>query len=475
MDKGNLSRRGFMERSLAAFVGAGLPLWYAREMAEGQLRAADETKKVGDVIRIGLVGCGGQGRGVMKGMKSNKGVKVVAVCDVDAKRRAETIAKDFKAEEKPEDIKQFEDFRQLNDLKDLDAVIVGTVDHWHTLVSIDAMKKGKDVYCEKPLTLTVDEGKKLVKVAKETKAIFQVGSQQRSDARFRLGAELARNGRLGKLRIVEARIGDNPQGGPFKESPVPEGLNWDFWQGQTPAVPYIKQRCHYEFRWWYEYSGGKMTDWGAHHLDQAQWALGTDETGPVSVESLATEPSRVPNSYNCHHKFLVTYGYANGTKLLCSDRQLPNSFETRHDNGVLYVGENNQWIFVNRAVIIASDQAERSQEGKPSKGIPHRRGGPSKLLDEPLGKDAVRLYKSDNHYRNWLDGIRTRKPCVCTAEVGHRSVTVCHLGAIALRLGGKRMEWDPAEEKFVRGNAEAGNKMLSRPMRGEWQEMFNQA
>jgi predicted dehydrogenase len=474
MDKGNLSRRGFMERSLAAAVGAGLPLWYAREMAEGQLRAADETKKVGDVIRIGLVGCGGQGRGVMRGaMGTGKsGVKVVAVCDVDAKRRAETIEKDLKGDSS---VTSFEDFRQLNDMKNLDAVIVGTVDHWHTLVSIDAMKKGKDVYCEKPLTLTVDEGKKLVKVAKETKAIFQVGSQQRSDARFRLAAELARNGRLGKLKIVETRIGDNPQGGPFKESSVPEGLNWDFWQGQTPNVPYIKQRCHYEFRWWYEYSGGKMTDWGAHHLDQAQWALGMDESGPVSVESLATEPSRDPSSYNCHHKFLVTYGYASGAKLLCSDRQLTNSFETRHDNGVLYVGEGNKWIFVNRSVIEASDQAERPEPGKKSKGIAGRKGGPSKLLDEALGSDATRLYKSDNHMKNWLDGIRTRKPCVCTAEVGHRSVTVCHLGAIALRLGGKRLEWDPAKETFVKANAAEGNKMLSRPMRGEWQAMFNEA
>src|SRR4051794_19767632 len=162
MDKGNLSRRGFFERSLAGLVAAGLPLWYAREIAEGHLQAADEPKKVGDVIRIGLVGCGGQGRGVMRGAMANKGVKIVAVCDVDKNRREECVAKDLKG---ASDVKQFEDFRQLNDLADLDAVIVGTVDHWHTLVSIDAMKKGKDVYCEKPLTLTVDEGKKLVKVA----------------------------------------------------------------------------------------------------------------------------------------------------------------------------------------------------------------------------------------------------------------------------------------------------------------------
>lgn len=465
MDKGNLSRRGFVQRSLAAMVGAGLPLWYAREMAEGQLRAADDTKKVGDVIRVGLVGCGGMGRGDMNNARKRKGVQVVAVCDVDRKRREETLAKDLKD---VKDVKSFEDFRQLNDMKDLDVVIVGTVDHWHTLVALDAMRKGKDVYCEKPLTLTIDEGKKLVKTAQATKAIFQVGSQQRSDAKFRLACELVRNGRLGKIKTVETRIGDNPQGGPFKEEPVPEGLNWDMWLGSTPKLPYVKQRCHYDFRWWYDYSGGKLTDWGAHHNDIAQWGLGMDGNGPVSVESLGTEASRDPNSYNCHHKFMVTYGYANGAKVICSDRQLPNSLETRRDNGVLFVGEDNKWIFVTRGLIEASDQDPRPEPGrKDRKAV---KGGPSKILDEPLAKDAKRLYQSNDHMGNFLDGVRTRKPCVCTAEVGHRSVTVCHLGAISLRLGGKKLKWDPAKEEFAEAD---GNKMLSRSMRGEWASLFN--
>ncbi len=461
MDKGNLSRRGFFERTLTGLVASGLPLWYAKEMAESRLQAADDTKKVGDVIRIGLVGCGGQGRYVMRQAMSKKGVQVVAVCDVDRNRREETLAKDLKD---VKGVKSFEDFRELNDLKDLDAIIVGTVDHWHTLVSIDAMKKGKDVYCEKPLTLTIDEGKALVKVAQEKKAIFQVGSQQRSTPpQFRLACELVRNGRLGKIRYIEARIGANDQGGPFKESPVPDGLNWDFWQGQTPRVPYIRERCHYTFRWWYEYSGGKMTDWGAHHLDTAQWGLGMDESGPVAVESIGSEPKRDPNSFNCHERFLVTYTYANGTKLLCSDRQLPNSLEPRHDNGVLFVGEDNKWIFVNRSLIEASDQEERPIAGK--RGVKGRAGGPSKLLQEPLPKDAIRLYVSTDHMQNWLDGIRTRKPCICTAEIGHRSVTVCHIGAISLRLGGKKLTWDPVKEQF--GQAEA-NQMMSRPMHGGW-------
>lgn len=443
MDRGNLSRRGFMQRSLATMVGAGLPLWYAREVFEHEARAADEAKKPGDKIVVGLVGCGGQGRGIMRGAMG-KGCVVGAVCDVDANRRKETIAKDLKGST---DVKSYEDFRQLNDNKDIQAILIGTVDHWHTLVAIDAMRKGKDVYCEKPMTLTVEEGKALLKVAQKTKAIFQVGSQQRSGSRFRLACELARNGRIGKIKNIETRIGDNPKGGPFKTSMVPEGLNWDFWQGPTPKVDYVKERCHYQFRWWYEYSGGKMTDWGAHHNDIAQWALGMDDSGPIEVSGTGEAPSKDPNSYNCHPHFEVTYTYKNGATVLC---------KSKGENGIHIEGEDGKWIFVSRGRIAASDQKEKSGKGKA--------GGPSKILDEALSKDAVRLYESNDHMMNWVSGIKTRKPCICSAEVGHRSVTVCHIGVIALRLG-KKLKWDPVKEEFDDAKA---NEMLSRKMRGEW-------
>jgi predicted dehydrogenase len=320
------------------------------------------------------------------------------------------------------------------------------------------MRKGKDVYCEKPLTLTVAEGIALCKVQKETGRIFQVGSQQRSDGRFRLACELVRNGRIGKIKEVHTRIGTNPKGGPFKVEQPPQELNWDMWLGPTPKVDYVKQRCHYEFRWWYDYSGGKMTDWGAHHNDIAQWGLGMDESGPISVEGEGEAPSKDPNSYNCHPTFKVTYGYANGAKLLCSHGQLagsPDPKQTKqtggdgkervigHDNGILFVGEDGKWIFVNRGLITASDE---------------------KLIKEPLAQNATRLYQSPGHMTNFLDGVRTRKPCICTAQVGHRSVTVCHIGVIATRLG-KKLKWDPVKEQF--DDAEA-NKMLSREMRSPW-------
>jgi predicted dehydrogenase len=439
MEKGNLSRRGFMRRSLAALAAAGLPAWYARETFAAEEREATTRARKADAnsrIVMGAIGIGSpQSRGlaIYGDAKRHKAVTYVAACDVDGrhlKRAVEIMKKDGFT-----DATAYKDFRELLDRKDINAVTIATPDHWHTLVALEALRKGKDVYCEKPLTLTIDEGKLLVKTVRDTGRVFQVGSQQRSDGRFRLACQLVRNGRLGKLAKVETRIGDNPRGGPFPVVEPPKELNWDFWQGPTPKVEYVEKRCHYEFRWWYEYSGGKMTDWGAHHNDIAQWGLGADSAGPVAVEAEGEKPTTDPHSYNCHPTFKVTYTYAGGTKLVCT---------SGGENGVRFEGEGGKWIFVSRGRIDASDK---------------------KLLDEPLPADAVRLYVSNDHMGNFLEGVRTRKATVCPAEVGHRSVTVCHLGVIALRSGMK-LKWDPAQEVFV-GDAEA-NKWLSRPLRAPW-------
>ena len=321
--------------------------------------------------------------------------------------------------------------------EDLDAVTIGTVDHWHALTSIAAMKAGCDVYCEKPLSLTIEEGKAMVKAARKYDRVFQTGSQQRSDARYRLACELVRNGRIGKVHTVEARIGDNPIGGPFKTVPVPEGLDWDFWKGPTADVPYVKERCHYEFRWWYEYSGGKLTDWGAHHNDIAQWGLGMDGSGPVNVTATGVEPSHKPNSYNCHPHFAVTYTYADGTHLITS---------SDGENGNRFIGDKG-WIFVNRERIEASDP---------------------KLIKEPLpeGRRRVSTSRTTTWATSSTASARRKRP-ICDVEVGYRSVTVCHLGAIALRLG-IPLDWDPEAEKFVGPRADKGNAMISREMRSPW-------
>lgn len=431
MERGNLSRRGFLQQSLWGMTAAGLPLWYAREVlaADDEKAAAKKSNSASDRILMGAIGIGPQSRGraIMKAAQSDKRVQYVAVCDVDQSHL------DRAAKEVGNEVSKHKDFRDLLDRKDINAVTIATPDHWHTLIAIEAMKKGKDVYCEKPLTLTIQEGQALIKVARDKERVFQVGSQQRSDKRFRLACELVRNGRIGKIKTVETRIGANPKG-KFEVSPVPEGLDWDFWQGQTPSVPYVKQRCHHDFRWWYEYSGGKMTDWGAHHNDIAQWGLGMDGSGPVAVEAEGDTPSKEPNSYNIHPNFKVTYTYADGAKLICS---------SSGENGIKFIGEDGKWIFVSRGKIEASDP---------------------KLIEEPLSQSATRLYVSNNHMGNFLDCLSTRKKPVCDVEIGHRSVSVCHIGVIALRTG-KKLKWDPIKERF--DDAEA-NKLLSREMRAPW-------
>lgn len=438
MQRGNLSRRGFLQRSTAAAMAMGIPAWFANEVGATELLLSEAPKKVAanDKIVMGAIGTGGRGRGIMGHAMNQKGVQMIAACDVD-KKRVTQGANQINKKNGNNDAQELSDFRKLLDNSDINAVTIGTPDHWHTLIAIDAMRKGKDVYCEKPLTLTIAEGTELVKVARETKKVLQTGSQQRSEygGKFRLACELVRNGRIGKLQKIETRIGSNPKGGPFKVTEAPEELDWDFWLGPTPKVPYVKERGHYTFRWWYDYSGGKMTDWGAHHNDVAQWALDMDGSGPVAVEAKGEEPSKKPNSYNCHPSFEVTYTYSNGVTVHCT---------SGGRNGVKLVGDEG-WIFVSRGRIEASDP---------------------KLINEPLPKDAKRLYHSTNHMRNFIDCVHSRKKPVCDVEIGHRSVSVCHLGVICLRLGGRKLKWDPKKEQFV-GDAEA-NKMVSREMRGPW-------
>jgi predicted dehydrogenase len=435
VNQNNLSRRGFLQRSLAAMtVGTGLPLWYARETLAAEMSVAPKKVPANDHIQVGVIGTGDRFKGgLFHDVGRHKDFVVVAGADVD-KSHCDAVGKLSEAKYKV-DFKRYTDFRELCGRKDIDAVVIATPDHWHVLAAIAAMKSGKDIYCEKPLTLTIAEGQAVVRVARATDRVFQVGSQQRSDRRFRLACELVRNGRIGKIKTVETRIGENPQGGPFPVSAVPAELDWDFWLGQTPKVDYVKQRCHYEFRWWREYSGGKLTDWGAHHNDIAQWGLGMDGSGPVSVEAKGDPINKESNSYNHPKDFTIKYAYASGAELICTGKG---------ENGIKFIGEGGEWIFVDRDHIRASDK---------------------KLLDEPLPKDAHRLYVSNDHMGNWRDCLKSRKRPICDVEIGHRSVTVCHLANIALQVGGK-LQWDPAKEEFV-GNEEA-QKLTSRPMRAPW-------
>ena len=460
MHYGNLSRRGFLARSMAGLTLAGLPAWFAREViADDEAERARKSRPVAanDRILMGAIGTGTnyhrrarssdtvkgeRGIQIMRDAMRQSGVQYIAICDVD--RHAREYARGIARGSSNREIRMYEDYRELLANPDIQAVTIATPDHWHAIIAIAALRAGKDVYCEKPLTLYIDEGKAILNAVRQTNRKFQTGSQQRSDARFRLACELIRNGRIGHVQRIETRIGDNPRGGPFAVRPVPDGLNWDFWLGQTPRVDYIPQRCHYDFRWWYEYSGGKMTDWGAHHNDIAQWGLGMDHSGPVAIEKVrADAPSTDRRSYNCPPHFVVRYTYANGsngspgTVLDCM---------SDGENGIQFYGEGGKWIFVSRGTIRASDPA---------------------LLDE-RPKRAVRLERSTDHMGNFIHAVRDRSLTpICNVEVGHRSVSVCHLGNVAIRTG-LRLQWNPQEQVFTGAHADEANRWLRREMRDPW-------
>jgi len=434
------TRRQFLRLGAAASAVAGLPRWFIEE-CHGQ--AAGPSASPNESLGIGLVGCGGMGTGDAK-MAVALGCRLVAISDLDETRlaRVKTVFPDARAHK---------DFRKLVTQPDVDAVICGTVDHWHTLVSMAAVRAGKDVYCEKPLTLTIDEGKRLVKAVRASGKILQTGTQQRSNPQFRLACELVRNERIGKLKEIHVWVPAGLRDGPFAAKPVPSGLDWDFWQGQTPDVPYVEERCHLKFRYWWEYSGGTLTDWGAHHNDIALWAVGPEPCGPVEVEGKRLI-EMIPGGFTAFSEYEVQYTYANGVRHICRTTKASGWNGAVLDpkgqlHGIRFEGTDG-WIWVTRGLIQASDPA---------------------LLTTPLPAGAVRLYASDHHMDNFLSCVKQRKAPICDAETGHRSASMCHLGAISMRLG-RKLRWDPAAEIF-KGDDEA-NGMLARPMRKPWDYDF---
>jgi predicted dehydrogenase len=366
---------------------------------------------------------------------------IVAVCDVDEDHAAQA-AKQFGGPDRTP--QPFTDFRRALDLKDVDIVINATPDHWHTLINLAAAKAGKDIYAEKPLTLTIDEGKRLVKEVRKRKVVLQTGTQQRSNKLFRVATELARNGRLGKLTQVTVFVPAGLRQGPFQPQPVPPGFHWDMWLGQAPKVEYMKERCHQTFRWWWDYSGGPVTDWGAHHNDIARWAIGLD--GPTRVQARAlTEP--IPGGFTTPSEFEATLTWANGVTQLVKTTPDDSPFgvalkKDGQRNGVRLEGTDG-WIWVNRTNIEASNP---------------------EMLDAPLENPAVRLEVSDDHMANFFEAVRTRKDPISPVEAGHLSANVGHLIVIALRTG-RALQWDAKDEKFVGDGAREGNAQLARRMR----------
>jgi predicted dehydrogenase len=441
-----VSRRTFLKNVAALAALTGLPSWFV----ERQMLNAAEVPAVpspNDRPGIALVGCGGMGR--YDSTLAAKFGDIIAVCDLDDTRAA-AAATQFTVDGKAPAI--YSDYRRLLERKDVHVIVNATADHWHSLVNIGAARAGKDIYGEKPLTLTIDEGRHVVDAVRKHKTVLQTGTQQRSNARFRLACELVRNGRLGKLKQAEVFLPAGPREGPFLTSPVPAGLNWDFWQGQTPKVDYVKQRCHGTFRYWHAYSGGTMTDWGAHHNDIAYWGIGLVAPREVQAQHLS-EP--IPGGYTAFADYEVQYTYANGIGLhIHSTKDDSLSGEKVHPegqhNGIRFEGSGG-WIWVNRQEITASDPD---------------------LLTAPLGADAVRLPVSNDHMGNFFDCVRSRQDPICNVETGHRSATMCHLGVIALRTG-RKLTWDSDKEKFVGDNRREANHYVSREMRKPYDYSFN--
>jgi len=435
-----LDRRDFLKCSASGLAAAtALPTIVSASSVKPNKRPLPNDRVV-----VGVIGCGDLGTNLhlIHHLIPNQRIEVGALCDVD-RNRLNNAAR-ICLERIGKRIPTYKDFRKLVEQKDLDAVLIATPDHWHALTAIAAMEAGLDVYCEKPLSLTIEEGKAMVAAARRYGTVFQTGSMQRSEPRFRRACELARNEKFGKIHTVETYIGrvrtDRPSDQWQSPRTPPSELDWNFWLGPAPYADYTPNRCHYLFRWYWDYSGGKMTDWGAHHNDIAQWGINMDHFGPKMLSGKGKFSKTGP--YDVALNFEVNYYYHTDVSLIC---------RSEGKNGVKFISDDG-WLFVNRHEIKASDP---------------------EILKIELGPQDVRLYNTGddpngftNHYTNWLDCIANRRRPICDVEIGHRSATVCHLGNIAMRLG-REIKWNAGPMTFVKDET-AMNAMMGRPMRPPW-------
>ena len=416
-----VTRREFL-RSAGALAAAPLVI-SATALGAGDRPSPSER------TTIGAIGVGGRGTDNLRAFLANPRAQVVAVSDVDAghleaaRQLVEAQAKGCAA---------VKDFREIVGRLDIDAVAVSTPDHWHVPISIAAAKAGKDIYCEKPLSLTIAEGRALADAVQRYGRVFQTGSQLRSSDRFRFGCELVRNGRIGKVHTIRVGLPTGSHIGAQPEMPVPVGFDYDFWLGQAPRAPYTKARCHFTFRYMFDYSGGTVTDFGCHDIDLAQWGHGTEFTGPTEVEGRGEFPRDSLSDTATTFRFRCAF--ADGVMM---------EVWTGYPHAVKFEGADG-WVYVGRD----RNDAE-----------------PKSLLASTIGPDEIHLDRSRDHHDNFLDGVRTRRPTIAPAEVAHRTASICHLGNIAMRLG-RKIRWNPATERCI-GDDEA-NRMLSRAMRSPW-------
>lgn len=426
----------------------------ASAAAAASASLAAQTPPPSRRVTVGVIGTGNQGFNDIKSFLREPRVQVVAVCDVNrqspgywegaiaGREPARDLVEWHYARAKRSGVYKgcamYEDFRDILRRPDIDAVLIALPDHWHAISVIQAAKAGKDIYGEKPLSLTIAEGRAMANAVRDHQRVFQCGSQQRSDVRFRKACEIVRNGAIGKLHTVLCGLpGGTPDFGRTGDrqdpEPVPAGFHYDMWLGPAPEAPYAPGRCHVNFRWILDYSGGQITDWGGHHPDIAQWGMGTELTGPVAIRNGQATWAK-EKLWNTATDFHFEAVYENGVRMI---------YSSRVRGGVTFQGSDG-WVWVNRGAIEAS---------------------PLSLLDYEPGEKEVRLYRSTNHVGNFVDCVLSRQETVAPIEQAHRSITIAHLGNISLRLG-RDVRWDPKTERFP-GDDQA-NAMLSRPMRKPW-------
>jgi predicted dehydrogenase len=447
----SIDRRGFLHAGLGTLAaGLGFPA-IVPASALGRGGAVAPSNR----ITLAVIGTGNQGFNDLRSFLADERVQVVAVCDVNrespgywegkvgGREPAKRLVEKHYAEHKPSGAYHgcdaCVDFREVLARKDIDAVEICTPDHWHAIPVLEACQAGKGIYCQKPLSLTVAEGRAMSYAVSKCHVVFQTGSQQRSDVRFRRACELVRNGRIGDLKTVRVGLPGGRTdyancGHRKKPEPVPAGFEYNTWLGPAPDAPYAPARCHVNFRWIYDYSGGQVTDWGGHHPDCAQWGMGTELTGPVEFRNVSAVFPPDP-LWNTATEYSFEAVYENGVSMIVSNK---------NKMGVTFEGTKGT-IYVDRGKLTAN---------------------PKTLLDSKIGPNEVHLYKSDDHFRNFIDCVISRGPTAAPVEVAHRSITICHLGNIAMRLRRKSLKWDPRTEQII-GDDEA-LKMLSRPYRDPW-------
>ncbi len=426
-----ITRRGFLSRAAAA---AGAALSFPAIVPARILGA--EGPPPSEVIGIGVIGTGGRGMFHVMDLLRRREARILAVCDVHSGRRSEA-KRGIDRTYGNRDCGEHNDFRDLLARSDIDAVVIASPDHWHALQTIAAARAGKDIYCEKPLTHTVEEGHAVIAAVRRHGIVFQHGTQQRSERSFRVGAELVRNGRIGKLKTIRLGVPSSPSIGPQPTTPVPPELDYEMWLGPAPWAPHTPKRVESSHSWYWisDYCVGYIAGWGVHHVDSAQQGNGTDLTGPVEVEGKGAFPKE--GLYDTPMHWRLEYRYANGVTLIDAD--------VSHERmGVTYEGTEG-------TVYTWRDNRLETRPGS--------------LQGETIRPEEIHAYESDDHMANFLDCMRTRKETAAPVEVAHRSTTICNIGAIAMVLG-RKLRWDPEKDLFI-GDDEA-NRMLWTPMREPW-------